>query len=324
MYDLGRAFRAPFQDKDWVTKVLLGLLWGVLGVTIPAIYGAQLDYIRGVSEGDERLPEWGDFGKKWVEGLQVVLASIIFFLPMIVIGAIVFMPFLIAAVADNGDAAGGFAFGGMCLFSAIAAVYGIAVSLYFSAATVNFAMKGGFGSFFAFGEILEKIRGNSKYTTAWLYTLIVAAVGGAISGVLGSTGIGLVVSGAVTFLVAIISGHVLGQWAAVAYSRGGLSAAPASATAAPPIPTGLPVRPAPPAPGSVPPPPAPPAAAPVEPPVVPTPPAPTVAEPPAPPAPAGEPEVAAIPEVPAAPEAAPAAEAEPAESPESPDPGEPA
>ena len=41
--DLGKAFRAPFQDKDWVTKTLLGFLWSLLVVTLPAVYGAQVD-----------------------------------------------------------------------------------------------------------------------------------------------------------------------------------------------------------------------------------------------------------------------------------------
>lgn len=312
MYDLGRAFKAPFQDKDWVSKVLLGLLWGVIPFTIPAVYGAQLEYIRGVSEGDETLPAWSDFGKKWVEGFMVVIAAFILYLPIIAIGSILLFPLILASTSSgSGESMMGAVLGGsMCLFFVIALIYGIAMSIYFSAATVNFAMKGGFGAFFAFGEILAHIRGDSKYFTAWLYAWIIGAAGGAVTGALGSTGIGVIVSGGVAYLVAIMSGHVLGQWAAVAYGRNGLAAA--AAPSAPP--TGLPVRPAPPVPGSVPPP-----AAPVTPPPAPAAPLVPPAAPLAPPAvPPAAPEIPAAPEAPAAPEpAAPAPEPPAPTAPES-------
>lgn len=55
--DLGRAFKAPFNDEKWVNKTLMGFLWGLLVVTSPAVIGAMLDYIKGVSAGREDLPE---------------------------------------------------------------------------------------------------------------------------------------------------------------------------------------------------------------------------------------------------------------------------
>ncbi len=58
--DLSRALKAPFQDSEWVKKTLMGWLWMLLGVTAPAVYGAQLDYIKSVSEGREDLPNWDD------------------------------------------------------------------------------------------------------------------------------------------------------------------------------------------------------------------------------------------------------------------------
>jgi hypothetical protein len=44
--DLGRAFKAPFEDKEWVVKTLLGFLWGLLVVTIPAVIGAEHGELR--------------------------------------------------------------------------------------------------------------------------------------------------------------------------------------------------------------------------------------------------------------------------------------
>ncbi len=95
--DLGRAFKAPFADTDWVKKTLLGWLWMLLGVTSPAVYGAQLEYIKSVSEGREDLPDWSDFGTKWVKGFLLLVAGFIYFLPVIVLGFIFAIPVVIAA-----------------------------------------------------------------------------------------------------------------------------------------------------------------------------------------------------------------------------------
>ena len=54
--DIGRAFKAPFTDKDWIKKTLLGYLWMILIVTIPAVAGAQIEYIKRAAEGRDELP----------------------------------------------------------------------------------------------------------------------------------------------------------------------------------------------------------------------------------------------------------------------------
>ena len=82
--DLGRAFKAPFADKDWVKKTLLGAVFGFpfFFFLLPAVSGAMLDYIQSVSQGREELPEWTDFGTKWVHGLLLTIAYFIYLLPI--------------------------------------------------------------------------------------------------------------------------------------------------------------------------------------------------------------------------------------------------
>jgi len=296
MIDIGRAFKAPFEDKNWLSKTLLGLLWGLLIVTAPAVSGAQLEYIRGVSKGDERLPEWDDFGTKWVEGFMVLLAGLIYFLPVFIIGALLIVPAIVAAVfgGDASGAMGGLFAGTFCLFWIAAIVYSVVVSVLFSAAMTNYAIRRSFGAFFDFGGIMDLVRGNTGYFTAWLYTVLIAFVGSMAASVLASTGVGAILSTGITYLVAMISGHVLGQWATRAFALESYT----------PPPTGYqaPAPPAPPAPPAsfVAPPPSPAIDAPVkEPqaidaPVVETPPAAAPVEPPAETAPdaGSQPEVA--------------------------------
>ena len=95
--DFGRALKAPFNDKGWPAKTALGFLWLLLGITSPVVYGAQLEYITRVSNGNEELPDWSDFGSKWVKGFLVSVAGFIYFLPIIILGFIMFVPGIISA-----------------------------------------------------------------------------------------------------------------------------------------------------------------------------------------------------------------------------------
>ena len=98
--DIARAFKAPFEDPEWVKKTLLGWVWFMLIVTIPAVYGAVIEYVGSVARGDERLPEWNDFGGKWVKGFLAGVAAFIYFLPVVVIGALLVVPVAISAQTD--------------------------------------------------------------------------------------------------------------------------------------------------------------------------------------------------------------------------------
>jgi hypothetical protein len=295
--DLGRAFKAPFADADWVKKTLMGWLWMLLGVTSPAVYGAQLEYIKGVSEGREELPDWSDFGGKWVKGFMLLIAGFIYFLPVIVLGFIFAIPVIIAA-ASGSNGMGGLAAGGMCLFWLFALVYTIAVAILFYAATVNYALKGNFGSFFQFNEIIARVRDGSGYFNAWLWAIVVSFAAGLAVSILSATFIGYILVPAVSYLSVMITAHLFGQWATRSY---GIQAAAA--------PVGVPgyVPPS----GAYAPPtaPTPPAYAPPAPPVAPAPPAAPVA-PPAPyQPPVAPPAPPVAPEAPVAPPAAPAAPA---------------
>jgi hypothetical protein len=278
--DLGRAFKAPFADKNWVSKTLLGFVWLLLGVTAPAVYGAQLEYIVGSAKGDDTLPDWSDFGNKWVKGFMVLVAMFIYMLPVFIISGIFLIPVVLSA-GNNSDAMAALAAGGTCVWIAAVIVYGIAASIFVEAAMVHYAMRGTFSAFFEFGEIISKVRGGTGYFTAWLYALIISAAGSAVTSVLSATGIGAILYPAVLYLMMMATAHVLGQWARAAYGVATPAATPTYA--APPEPAWAPAPPAPPV-------------APLAPPVAPS--APPVA-PPAPPAAPVAPVEPAAPVIPA-------------------------
>ncbi len=214
--DISRAFKAPFDDPDWVKKTLLGWLWFLLIFTMPAAYGASIEYIQRVARGDEGLPEWDDFGGKWVKGLLAMVAGFIYFLPVILIGTILVVPLAISA-NTSADGLTGLLAGGMCLFWVVAAVYIVGVSVLFYAALTNYAMKGHFGAFFEVGDILGKVKVQG-YWTAWLFSIVVSIAASAITSVLSATTIGAILWGAVTYLQVMITAHLFGQWARGAYA----------------------------------------------------------------------------------------------------------
>ena len=327
--DISRAFRAPFNDPDWVKKTLLGWVWVLLFVTSPAVYGAAIEYIQRVAHGDDRLPEWDDFGGKWVKGFLAAVASFIYFLPIVVIGMILVIPLALSA-NSNADALTGLLAGGMCLFWVLAAIYGIAVSILFYAAIVNYAMKGHFGAFFEISEILANVRKpGGNYFLAWLFALVVGIGASVVTSVLSLTYIGVILFGAIIYLEFMIIGHLFGQWAADAYGVRPAYAAPSPAGypavqpappatqpyqqptpppayAPPAVPSSAPAPSVPPAAPAAPPAPATPpqtaAPAPVVPPAPATPPAPAVAAAPEPAPPPVEPVAPASPAPPSQPE----------------------
>lgn len=229
--DFGRAFKAPFEDPDWFKKTLFGLLWGVLVVTSFALMGAMLDYIKSVANGNERLPEWDDFGGKWVRGFMVFLAGLIFFLPVWVLGLIFLVPTLLVA-RTNSDILGAVAGGGMCIFWLMAIVYSIAVAIYFYSAMVNYAMTGEFGAFFKFGENFERVRTRPGYWTAFLIAIVASFAAGMIGSLLGAIPVvGWLLSFGLTYLAYMVGAHGFGQWTAIAYGLPG----PGGVTGYPPL-----------------------------------------------------------------------------------------
>lgn len=217
--DLSRAFKVPFQDKDWLKKSALAIVWYFLVVTTPVFLGASLDYIKRVSQGDETLPDWSEFGDKWVKGLLAYLALMIFMLPPWLLIIIIAIPAAIGSSAGgNEDVIATLAVGGICIWYVFILIYSVAVYLYFYAALVNYAMKGNFGAFFEFREIWARMKSGTGYWMALLYSLVVGLALEAAIFVLMMTVIGYIAVPAVMYLGLMGISHLLGQWARKAYA----------------------------------------------------------------------------------------------------------
>ncbi|GAB4246619.1 MAG: hypothetical protein Kow00129_07000 [Thermoleophilia bacterium] len=216
--DFERAIKSPFRDAEWITKTLLGLVFYLLVVTAPAVIGAGLDYLRGVRAGEEnRLPRWDRFGDQWVRGLLVILAGIIYSLPLVLLAVAFALPPLFAALAGEYEAAGVFGVSLLFIYGFIALIYGVALSVFFLAATAHYAVEERFGAFFEVGQIWRRVRADGSYWMAWLFAIALSILGSIVSSVLTATVLGILLVPAVGYLQVMMTAHLFGQWARRVY-----------------------------------------------------------------------------------------------------------
>lgn len=121
--DFGKAFVYMFEDPEWVKKLAIGTLVGLLGIVLSPVLigvvpllmlaGYTLDVLRNVIEGrSEPLPEWEDWGGFFVRGFKLLAALFVWALPIVVAA----IPMALgAALADRQDSSAAVAFGATLL-----------------------------------------------------------------------------------------------------------------------------------------------------------------------------------------------------------------
>lgn len=180
--DAGRAFSYVFEDRSWVSKVLIGGLLTLTGVLFPSMLGFAIDTARNVRDGvSPPMPEWGqDFGNRWVRGFS--LFAILF-----IWGLVLAIPFLcIAAIAGVAASAGGSQEGGNAAAAVIGVVgnclsliVGIVISLAAPAILVHYVNRGRFAAGFEVGAIWRLMnRDWGTYLLVWLLFLVAEAISG--------------------------------------------------------------------------------------------------------------------------------------------------
>jgi hypothetical protein len=187
--DIGRSFTYMFEDQDWLKKILIGGVVNLIPIVNFASTGYFIEAIRNTSEGRELpLPEWDDFGGKFVKGLMTAIAGFIYALPiMIVVGIVFGLTAVIAGSLEN-DAAEIVATICPLIGNCLSFVYLILFTLIFPAAIIQYALTGQFGAFFRFGDIMAMIKAN---VGGYIIALLVALVAGLIAQIVGGIACGI-------------------------------------------------------------------------------------------------------------------------------------
>jgi hypothetical protein len=164
--DIARALTFITEDERWSEKLAIGVgiilvsglltpvLIGIVGFLIIAGYAIRL--LQNVRDGQPHpLPEWNQWSEDFGRGLKVVVVTLIWSLPVVV----VIVPMILGgALADSGGDAAEVVgslilFGGVCL----AAIYGLFVTLLTPGFTIAFARD-------------EEIRSGLQLTEIWRWT----------------------------------------------------------------------------------------------------------------------------------------------------------
>ena len=189
--DIGRSFTYMFEDQDWLKKILIGGVVNLIPIVNFANTGYFIEAIKNTAEGRELpLPEWDDFGGKFMKGLMAGIAGFIYALPIMLFMGIVFG--LTAAIAGSLDNDTAETVATICplLGNCVVFVYMILFTLIFPAAVIRYALTGQFGAFFRFGDIIAFIKANIGGYIIALLVVLVASLIAQIVGVI-ACGIGI-------------------------------------------------------------------------------------------------------------------------------------
>lgn len=185
--DVGKSFSYQFEDEKWLSKLFIGALVSAVPILNFAFAGYMVDMLRNVEQRAARpLPEWTEFGEKFVKGFWLFLAGLIYAIPAIIIGCIPFSAFFLPALSRSSDVQQGLvaaASGVSLVFGCLLVVYALLLTFYFPAVYINFSRKGTLASCFEFSNIFKIVSANlNKYLTAWLISLVAGIVVGLVVG----------------------------------------------------------------------------------------------------------------------------------------------
>jgi hypothetical protein len=211
--DIGKAFSFVFEDENWIVKTLIGagvfavgllLSWLLipLVVAFAILGGYQVEITRRVIRGDlDTLPEWDNWGQLIADGLKLIVISIVYALPAIIVGLCLGVP---AGILS--DDAPGLSTSLSLLSSCLGILWAIVVTLLLPAAVAFFVDKDELAAAFRFGEVIGFVRDN---LSTYLVTMVMSWVA-SIIGSLGSLvcGIGLLATVPYSYMV---TGHLYGQ-----------------------------------------------------------------------------------------------------------------
>lgn len=232
--DINKAFTYPFEDKQWISKLGMGAIIGLIPILNFAWTGYMVGLLRNVSNGEaEPLPNWDNIEKKFMDGLILAAAGLVYGLPILVLICLP-MSMIAASGMLSGDSnlqdfsqitgviGGALSFLLVCGFL----IYGLFLTIAYPAILVIFAREGTFASCFKFREAINLISRNSgPFFTAWGISILAGLVVGFVaSGVTAMLGwipclgwiVALIVSVGTTVYTMVVYAHLFGQFSALA------------------------------------------------------------------------------------------------------------
>ena len=202
--DFAQAFTFPFQDKEWIKKIVITALISFIPILGGiAVLGWSLEVGRRLIRGEAPvLPDWSNFGGLLSLGIKGFVVSLVLSIPLIVL----YLPAsLLSAFADSEQMATLLSIVSICT-SCLGLLYVIAFMFVLPAAYGQLAATDSLGEAFNVGKLWSLIR---NAPVAYLIVILGLLVAGIIAplGVIACF-IGVFFTLAYTLAV---QGHLYGQ-----------------------------------------------------------------------------------------------------------------
>jgi hypothetical protein len=221
--DFGKAFTFMFEDPDWLRKLGIGTLVGLLAIFLSFVLigiplliillGYTIDTIRNVMDRRQYpLPEWEDWGGFLARGFKVIVAFFVWALPLILVS----IPLAIGGTLTENNSGAANALGAILIVcsSCLMLVWGLLLALLSPAIYIRIARTDRLGSAFEFGKLWAFTRDNLGNV---IIAIILTMIAGLIAAVIGSLGvIALVIGVLITIPFAslwqyLVQAHLFGQ-----------------------------------------------------------------------------------------------------------------
>ncbi|ABO35948.1 conserved hypothetical protein [Methanococcus maripaludis C5] len=207
--DFERAFKFPTDDPNWIKKVVIGAVLSLIPIVNFISFGYALELLKNIIDSKEELPEWSEFGGKFVKGL---VAFIIMFIYMLIPSIIwvVFGGLSILTMFTGSDEAivGGIV--GLGIVGLITFLVTLIIGFIIPMAYANYIAYDDFGAAFRFSEIFEKIKDNfSDYCILYLIVIVTGAIVIFIASVIPI--LGLIIAIFVDFYFYLVYAYIMGK-----------------------------------------------------------------------------------------------------------------
>lgn len=199
MDNFEHSIRLPFSD---LKKFMIGALLNLLPILNLFSAGYILQCGKSSLKGNDKLPEWQHWGDLFVKGLLVFALTIIYAIPLIILGLIFGGTALMGLI--TGKTAGiAAALAGLGIFALIGGLYGLLLVYILPAAILNYAKHDSFGAGLHFGEVFSRAF-TGKYFVQWIVAFLVSFVMMFVAGLISVIPIvGWLVAAATGFFVGV-------------------------------------------------------------------------------------------------------------------------
>jgi len=170
--DYGKSFTFAFEDKNWISKFLVGVVITLVPIVNFAGYGYMIQLLKNVRDGQEEpLPDWDDFGKYFVDGLKFMVGFLVYLIPVILLSFVV-MIFAIGmeAAGSTGEVFGLF----FILISCLIIVFTFLPLMLYPALYIQYAKEDQISDMFKLSDIKDIFKADSgNYIIVLLMVLFV-------------------------------------------------------------------------------------------------------------------------------------------------------